>query len=225
MATTKVLVLCQRKAGLINGLQRVENKTVPLINYFIKTLFAGDDDDDYEIEYLSALESSNTVGDKVDIEGVLSLKNASTNYLTLKNEGNKQILASDFIRQNEGTYQLIILNTCPFQSMDFDIIYKLLSPDGLMVFSSFPNNPSSNFSKTVNEITHIEKLFTLDEDLVSYIKRTTSFIVFVYRKNIIGGKQYKKRKLRSIKKRSIKKRSIKKMNKRRKKRNTKKNKI
>ncbi len=202
MATTKVLVLCQRKAGLINGLQRVEKKTVPLINYFIKTLFAGDDDDDYKIEYLSALESSNTVDDRVDIEGVLSLKNASTNYLTLKNEGDKQILASDFIRQNEGTYQLIILNTCPFQSMDFDIIYKLLSPDGLMVFSSFPNNPSSNFSKTVNEITRIEKLFTLDEDLVSYIKTTTSFMVFVYRKNITGGnkKKNKKRKLRSTKK-------------------------
>ena len=42
---------------------------------------------------------------------------------------------NDFTRANfkENDYAVIILNTCPFQVMDLDIVYKYLKPDGKLV--------------------------------------------------------------------------------------------
>jgi len=46
---------------------------------------------------------------------------------------------NDFTRANfkENDYAVIILNTCPFQVMDFGIIYKYLKPNGRLVLSNY----------------------------------------------------------------------------------------
>ena len=46
---------------------------------------------------------------------------------------------NDFTRANfkENDYAVIILNTCPFQVMDLDIVYKYLKPDGVLVLSNY----------------------------------------------------------------------------------------
>lgn len=46
---------------------------------------------------------------------------------------------NEFTRTNfkENDYAVIILNTCPFQVIDFGIVYKYLKPDGKLVLSNY----------------------------------------------------------------------------------------
>ena len=57
---------------------------------------------------------------------------------------------NDFTRANfkENDYAVIILNTCPFQVMDFGIIYKYLKPDGKLVLSNYLNGTMAGSSIT-----------------------------------------------------------------------------
>ena len=153
----KVLVLCQRKSGLLNskGNDKVENKVVPKINDIVKKLIG----DNYTIEYLS---SGNLEGE-VDIEGILNYKK----NLILHNENKKVITTEDFITKNKRSYTFIILNTCPYVIMNYSIIYELLSDDGVMICSSFPedieNEKNPPIEQTIDMILNNEnkKLFAL----------------------------------------------------------------
>ena len=55
---------------------------------------------------------------------------------------------NDFTRANfkENDYAVIILNTCPFQVMDLDIVYKYLKPDGKLVLSNYLNGTMAGSS-------------------------------------------------------------------------------
>jgi hypothetical protein len=57
---------------------------------------------------------------------------------------------NDFTRANfkENDYAVIILNTCPFQVMDLDIVYKYLKPDGKLVLSNYLNGTMAGSSIT-----------------------------------------------------------------------------
>lgn len=57
---------------------------------------------------------------------------------------------NDFTRANfkENDYAVIILNTCPFQVMDFGIIYKYLKPNGRLVLSNYLNGTMAGSSIT-----------------------------------------------------------------------------
>ena len=140
--TKKVLILCQRKSGPIyvgqnskgeEKYDNVESRIAPKINKLVKDLIPTD----YELEYLSTLEGQHSKGE-VDIQGLLSLDEYQNGILTLKNKSNEKISTRDFIKQNKGSYALIILNTCPFAYMDYNIIYDLLAAEGLMAFTAYP---------------------------------------------------------------------------------------
>ena len=57
---------------------------------------------------------------------------------------------NDFTRVNfkENDYAVIILNTCPFQLIDLDIVYKYLKPDGKLVLSNYLNDNMEGSSIT-----------------------------------------------------------------------------
>ena len=57
---------------------------------------------------------------------------------------------NDFTRANfkENDYAVIILNTCPFQLIDLDIVYKYLKPDGKLVLSNYLNDNMEGSSIT-----------------------------------------------------------------------------
>lgn len=161
----KVLVLCQRKAGLFfvsktegqKVYKEIEVEIVPKINDLTQFLLGADT----EIEYLSSLEGEHAKG-KVDIKGVLSLNNSENLILNYGEKGEEEEMSvQEFINQRRGTYALIILQTCPFMFMDFNIIAELLSSKGLMVFSAFPRPFPSTF-----KLKEPERLFRLDEDLM-----------------------------------------------------------
>jgi len=168
----KVLVLCQRKsgwlyAGQIDGediYKKIENTVAPKINELIHSLV----DDVYEIEYLSSFSDEHSTG-KVDIEGFLT--NNKDDYLTLKEH--EKILTRDFIKQNEGNYDIILLNTCPWQQMDFNLISQLLVADGLMVFTAYGASGRKVNVKRMMDIP--TKFFTLadtrEDEVLIYKKK------------------------------------------------------
>ena len=57
---------------------------------------------------------------------------------------------NDFTRANfkENDYAVIILNTCPFQLIDLDIVYKYLKPNGQLVLSNYLNDNMEGSSIT-----------------------------------------------------------------------------
>lgn len=117
----KVLVLCQRKTGFVDEYtsERVEEVITPKLETLAKNIL---ETEDYTIEYLSDVE-----GYEGDVDILGKLKNKKTDDFT-----------TDFLSKNKKSYSLIILNTCPFSWMPYPVIYKLLTDDGLMVFSSYP---------------------------------------------------------------------------------------
>ena len=59
--------------------------------------------------------------------------------------GNNEFTKANF---KESDYAVIILNTCPFQVMDFGIIYKYLKPNGRLVLSNYLNDNMEGSSIT-----------------------------------------------------------------------------
>jgi hypothetical protein len=116
--TKQVLVLCQRKTGSLYGYGKtaVEDLIVPQINDLVRRNLG----DDVNIEYLTNIGSND----------------GSSDYNFILDKFNPH--AKDFISNHQGYYSLIILNTCPYFLMDYQLIYNLLEPQGIMVFTIFP---------------------------------------------------------------------------------------
>ena len=167
----KVLVLCQRKSGWLYAgkidnediYKKVENIITPKINQLVRSLVG----DDYAINYLSSVEDKNSdlATGKVGIEGILK----NDTFLTFNNE---TIPVSDFIHQHEGSYDLILLNTCPFILMDYNLISQLLAADGLMVFTVYTASGKKGNARRMIDIP--SKYFTLadthGDDVLIYTK-------------------------------------------------------
>lgn len=174
----KVLVLCQRKTGDPHNskdYQTVKEDIVPKINILVDALLQHKP---HTIEYLSSLEGDHKEG-TVDIKGFLQ----ADSTLTFEN---KTQSTRDFVDENEGTYALILLNTCPFMFMDFDLIYQLLAADGLMVFTAFPRAISSKINFNID---NLNKLFKLDST-------NTQPGIFIYNKKLQRGSSKTKTKTR-----------------------------
>ena len=213
----KVLVLCQRKSGWLYAGQiededvykKIENTVAPKIDELVRSLVG----DAYSIEYLSSFTDEHSTG-KLDIEGFLK----NDTVLTLK--GNKKMAVRDFVEQNAETYDVILLNTCPFNSMDYKLISQLLAGDGLMIFTAYGGSERKGNVKRMADVPI--KFFTLAETLgdevliytkkkmspikTSSLKKSPSAVTppISYKK---GGKRRTKKK-RTKKKRTQKRRNF-----------------
>ena len=168
----KVLVLCQRKsgwayAGQMDGedvYKKIEKTVAPKIDKLVRSLIG----DEYDIEYLSSFTDEHSTG-KLDIEGFLK----NDTVLTLK--GNEKIAVRDFVKQNAETYDIILLNTCPWQQMDFQLISQLLKANGRMVFTAYSGSGRKVNVKRMMDIP--TKFFTLadtqGDEVLIYTKKQT----------------------------------------------------
>jgi hypothetical protein len=104
------LVLCQRKSPTIK--YNIDN--------VIQNYFPGKS---YSVEYMSSLFGNDDVN-SVDYAFDLDLESSD---------------GINFINNHKKYYSIIILNTCPFINMNFEIISSIMKDDGIMIFSSFPN--------------------------------------------------------------------------------------
>ena len=116
----KVLVMCQRKTGLMSRLRTdtVEDIVIPKINLLISHLFGNDD---ISIVYLSHINSQ---------EGTVDI-NCNLNGITQ--------CSKDFIAKNRNSFDLIILQTCPFSVMNYHILHSLLKPNGILGTTGLPD--------------------------------------------------------------------------------------
>jgi len=148
----KVLVLCQRKTGSLRSTpKRVEELITPMIETLVENIL---ETEDYTIEYLSNMKGHEE-GD-VDILGTLKIKKSDD-------------FTTDFLAKNKKSYSLIILNTCPFSYMPYPVIYKLLTDDGLMVFSAYPENIKTSLLY-IPSVDIFSNITTEDMNVVLYKK-------------------------------------------------------
>jgi hypothetical protein len=157
--TKEVLVLCQRKSGKSSSAAYegdVKNIVVPKINKLVQEHLGSD----AHIEYLTKMSTN---------EGESDYNFSLDSY-----PNNNQ--AKEFIANHRGFYSLIILNTCPFKYIDFKLIHNLLEPEGIMMFTVFPDIVDKNI--ITKDILNIEDLF---ENIGPNI----------YRKKQVGGKKGK----------------------------------
>jgi len=161
--TEYVLVLCQRKTGLSsNKMHYVEDKEIPKIEEYVKNHFG---DKKTKIEYLTDMKgyTTNTRSTADYILELTSDKFLDVNGIKIKNE---------FIKLKKNSYSLIILNTCPLIFMNYDIIYKLLKPNGIMVFKKYPNEMpfeiesiSAENNMKLKKIEELERFFIKDGNI------------------------------------------------------------
>ena len=160
-----VLVMCQRKNGPDIDLQgkivRVEDSVVPKINKFVQEHIG-----DAKIDYLSNSEAEG------DVDYDLNLDNLPDNKK-----------AQEFITSHKEFYSLIILNTCPIEWIDFNLIYNLMTPDGLLYISIWPEvKERESFNQLVN------KIFKLLKQYFAPVARTSH----LYRKKMIEKSKHRR---------------------------------
>ncbi len=102
---------------------------------------------------------------------------------------------NDFTRANfkENDYAVIILNTCPFQVMDFGIIYKYLKPDGKLVLSNYsytaPGYPTGSSITDSGTYKALVERSVFEKSGFVYASHERNAVVF--NKVIKGGRKYR----------------------------------
>jgi hypothetical protein len=177
--TKHVLVLCQRKTGTgVSG--RVEDTVIRPINDFIKSILS----DDVTIEYLTDKD--------YQCDG-------TADYELKLNQNPENEAAVKFIREHTGYYSLIILNTCPYINMDYQLIYNLLTPDGMMAFTKYPAPP---FQRRADG-SLVDVLYSAKDDVAKLFEDTG---IYYYKKRLLkgllSGGNKQKRKSKNTKKRN-----------------------
>ena len=174
----KLLVMCQRRTGTMGmgvyTVDRVEDIIVPKINLLIRNLF---DNDNVSIIYLSSIKpSEGTVDVNCELDGVTPCSRR-------------------FIIENRNSFDLIILQTCPFIWMDYHILHSLLKPNGMLGATSVPGEilfQDRKYSYLTSIIQHIpQELFELEISDNFYISQN----ILLFRKiERHGGSNKKKSK-------------------------------
>lgn len=145
----KVLVLCQRKTGPLNYGTVTVDGIVQQLEEYVQSLFPGEE---VRIEYMSSMNGlTGTVDYKMDLN-------------------------EDFSQENRGEYDLVLLHTCPFPFMKYNLIHALLKPGGYMTFKSFDQNKMRSYNVTQtsmfrepNDFTKIQSPLN-DDDTFFYVK-------------------------------------------------------
>jgi len=127
----KILVLCQRKTGLNNEQDRIDvDNTVEIINQLVRQFY---EPSPIYIEYMS----DNWKGDLIgEVDYSFSLDDLSPDSKT-------------FIKNSKHYYDFVILCSCPFSSMNYEIISKILKKDGNLTLLAINEDTAGNFTDTL----------------------------------------------------------------------------
>ena len=158
----RVLIMCQRKVSNLTQHVNSVEKAVSDINTYIKTHFG----EDATIEYLTYhhQEPHENYADHIF---ELSQNNNAYGLNPDKSIIDKKEQIINFMKDHNEYYDIIILNTCPIRWLDFDMIYKILREDGILIVKLFGNQESSPKQlshKILDEITSKTKSFIKQED-------------------------------------------------------------
>jgi len=180
MSNIKVLVLCQRKSDE-NG----PSTTVPLIHMMLDYFFPGQE---YEVEYMSSMASVAYSEDSVDYA------------FNLREYEPKSM---EFVQDHAKYYSLVLMNTCPFLGMNYDMIEKILKDDGRLVASAFPTKTGLDedyYAWMFEGLMREGSEPTNPHNLFNYFTRTEEVApdgltpIYVFKKKVDSGGRKKKRK-------------------------------
>ena len=131
VSTKMILVLCQRKSGPsgIGFHKNVKKTVVPLIESLVTEMMSSKS---HVTHYLSDMRS-------VSYLQTEHLINEVDFDLKLDHEINNE-KSKKFIESHQQYYDLLVLNTCPFRYILYDILFGLLKEKGLMVFSAIKDS-------------------------------------------------------------------------------------
>lgn len=129
-----VLVLCQRKSG-----PDVKAAVDPIMNLIFQLVGPTKD--------ITFMSDKGRLEGEVDIDQVLSMYNEFTKR---------------FIIDMKNHYDLVILNTCPYQIMDYKIIYTILKNTGLLAATAYTaeSNNYSKIPKIINILSKVDNFYT-----------------------------------------------------------------
>lgn len=173
----KVLVLCQRKTGprssIDSKLELVEETITPVINRYINMVMGPDT----TIIYLTSINSD--YPGTADYNCYLQMNSPCT---------------MDFISEHGNSFDLIILQTCPYKFFNYEIVHTLLKPDGFLGLTNAPYN--WNYEKISAKIKSEIIRHVLSKKFVLHGTDESPEII-LFKKNIqSAGKNYKRRKSR-----------------------------
>ena len=163
LSKKSVLVLCQRKEGFTFEIN-VQDHLIPTLEKIIKAFLRekmGDDTSD--IKYMTSLNSE--PNNKADFNISLVSSNPK---------------AKEFSQQHSEFYDLIVLQTCPYMYMDFNLIRNILKEGGYVICVAVQiNGEKSNLNKqiTMGLLEKFNRGFIRSESdqstLITFQKRTT----------------------------------------------------
>lgn len=176
-AHKKVLVLCQRKTGILSSTgsqsRLVEETITPLINRYINMVMGPDT----TIIYLTSISPS--LPGTADYDCYLQPNSPCT---------------IDFISEHGNSFDLIILQTCPYKIFNYEIVHTLLKPDGFLGLTSVPTN--WNYEKVTPKLKSEIIQHILSKNFVLHGTDEGPEII-LFKKNIQNaGKNYNRRKSR-----------------------------
>jgi hypothetical protein len=140
-----VLVLCQRSRGLLDSITLVQNTIVPAILDFVEERYGPE----FRIRFLAPCDDSN--GEYTDYNVTLDQPNLPTVEIHMERD---QIDSFDFV----------ILHTCPTILMDFEAIWRVMSPNGIMVMTQY-----NSISHLIQIVTKKRKYSQLHEETAAGI--------------------------------------------------------
>ena len=172
----KVLVLCQRKTGRTSTGSLVEKTITPEINKHIYKLMG----ENTTIIYLTSITHDNP---------------GTADYDCILQSGSNSPCTTDFISEHgTNSFDLIILQTCPFRFFDYDLIHILLKPDGYLGLMVVPNNWNKEPMNTTKQL-----IFDRIQSK-NFVLHSESPEIILFKKGTqSAGKNYNRRKSRRIK--------------------------
>lgn len=187
--TKKILILCQRKSSTLPSNSKKVDETIEIINTFIERKFR----EDVIIEYLTTHDShpdNNMDETNYDADYKFALNN------------NREAL--DFVAKHEEFYDGIILNTCPKNYMNYEMINKLLKVGGFILLKTFaPDDEDGEIGlQTINLLGSTLK--TLNNYFKHIINDDYGSHYYIKEHEKAGKKTRRKIKRKKIKRRKIK---------------------
>jgi len=165
----KVLVLCQRKTGLSNGLIKynVEEIVIPKINELVQGLIG----DVHTITYMTDMRGyEGTVDINCKLDGVSEC-------------------SKSFISENANSFDLILLQTCPYSMMEYNILHTLLKPTGIIGITALPNEIKGDLFSSE----HIALLISHIPPHLFKVENTDNLNIIIFTKIPNDGGNYKKK--------------------------------
>lgn len=161
----KVLILCQRKSGSVvkfNSVSKsqkvvdIQTSVVEPLEQYITTLFPPHTL--FQFDYMSDLADY-----PFDIENKVDYN------MTLERS---DFRAKQFINKNNKSYDVVVLNTCPYIAMNYEVISSILVDNGLLIFTILPKQLFLSKNKEIDSLNNkINDYFTKIDNSYIYRKK------------------------------------------------------